>query len=86
MEAEEVLKRWGAAKLGIEQWEDVRVEFGFEEGYECCPPGSEDPYCYCTFDMPSYSYVEVRAPGAYERIVDFGYAEILQEMLELANA
>ncbi len=47
MKYEEALRRWGAGKARVEDWENIEVDFDMDPGYACC--GGRDEGCYCSF-------------------------------------
>lgn len=85
MKYEEALKKWGAEKAKIEDWESVSVDFEMDQGYACC--GGRDPDCYCSFaESPSF-YVEVKVgrKTVYQDSIHYDMADFLKQLFEVAD-
>ena len=82
MNYQEALKRWGAYKVGTEDWESIEVEFDFDSGWACC--GGSDPDCYCSFaesaSMQIVVYQNEKVNKYYNRRVV--YSEISKSSLK----
>lgn len=98
MQYEEALRLWGATKVAQYnrmELEDLllhstRVEFDFNEGFNCC--GGSDPNCYCSFAESPSANVVVSANGRDGRtyrwsmdVESFDFATVLRELCELGE-
>jgi len=83
MKYEEALKRWGATKIGTDDWENVLVRFDFSEGFACC--GGTDPDCYCSFaESPSFDIAVTYGRKHWSQDLQYGMTEFLQELFEIS--
>jgi hypothetical protein len=85
MKYEEALKKWGAEKAKIEDWESVSVDFDWNEGYACC--GGSDPDCYCSFaESASFNVVvKVGKKFVYNSDIHYDMGSFLKELFEVAD-
>ena len=85
MQYEEALKRWGASKVGVEDWTQVSVDEGVEGG---CGGGHWDgDYCYCD---TAHAVVEICYPrqqgkGRAYTTIDLNLGDLIMEVLEISN-
>jgi hypothetical protein len=85
MKYEEALKRWGAAKLEIDDWQNVNVDFDIDEGFSCC--GGNDPDCYCSYaTSPSFEVVVTALGGRmWSESLQYEMHTFLQELFEVSE-